>query len=178
MVIMLFLKPFIRTIILAAILFFLLVYLGMRYHWIETFQNKTNEIELNIPTQSKVIGEFNNVKVEGSPKDFQPSLIQGQEQEANAQLAEMTKEQIAERCQQLFRKTAMDKGLIDLAVGDCVVSIFREKTLINSTQNRQIQLKRQNATQQCQRTINKTQFSNEIERQLLLGICVSDKLNH
>ncbi len=173
---MLFLKPFIRTIILAAILFFLLVYLGMKYHWVEIFQNKANKIELNIPTQSKVIGGF-NIKVEGSPKDFQPSLIQGQEQEASAQLAEMTKEQIAERCQQLFRKTAMDKGLRELAVGDCVVSIFREKNSLRSPQNRQTQIKKQNATQQCQRTINQTKFSNEIEKQLLLGICVSDKLN-
>ena len=174
---MLFLKPFIRTIILATILFFLLVYLGMKYHWVEIFQNKANKIELNIPTQSKVIGGFNNIKVEGSPKDFQPSLIQGKEQEASAQLAEMTKEQIAERCQQLFKKTAMDKGLRELAVGDCVVSIFREKNSLRSPQNRETQIKRQNATQQCQRTINKTKFSNEIEKQLLLGICVSDKLN-
>ena len=179
---MLFLKPFIKTIILAAILFFLLIYLGMKYHWVETFQNKVNRIELNIPAQSAVIGEFDNVKLdEGSPKDFQPSLIQGQEQEqeqeASALLADMTKGQIAERCQKLFRKTAMDKDLRELAVGDCVVSIYRKKTILSSIQNRQAQVKRKNATQQCQRTINHTKFSNEVERQLLVGICVSDKLN-
>lgn len=174
---MLFLKPFIRTIILATILFFLLVYLGMKYHWVETFQNKANKIELNIPAQSSVIGEFDNVKIEGSIKDFQPSLIQGKKHKVSALLADMTKGQIAERCQQLFRKTAMDKGLRELAVGDCVVSIYRKNPSIRSTQNRQIQIKRQNATQQCQRTINQTKVSNEIERQLLVGICVSDKLN-
>ena len=127
---MLFLKPFIRTIILAAILFFLLVYLGMKYHWIEIFYNKTNKIELSIPAQSAVNGELDNVKIEGSSKDFQPSLIQGQEQEESALLADMTKGQIAERCQQLYRKTAMDNGLRELAVGDCVVSIYRKKDLI------------------------------------------------
>ncbi|HIQ14174.1 MAG TPA: hypothetical protein EYH38_01205 [Leucothrix sp.] len=175
---MLFLKPFIKTIILAAILFFLLIYLGMKYHWVETFQNKVNKIELNIPAQSAVIGEFDNVKLdEGSPKDFQPILIQGQEQGASALLADMTKGQIAEQCQKLFRKTAMDKDLRELAVGDCVVSIYRKKTILSSIQNRQDQVKRKNATQQCQRTINHTKFSNEIERQLLVGICVSDKLN-
>ena len=175
---MLFLKPFIRTIILAAILFFLLIYLGMKYHWVEIFHNKTNKIELNIPTQSAVNGERDNVKVEGSAKEFQPSLIQGQEQQATAFLADMTKGQIAERCQQLYRKTAMSKDLMDLAVGDCVVSIYREKISLGSTQNRQIQIKRQNATQQCQRTMSQTKVSNDIERQLLVGICVSDTLNH
>ncbi|MCF6190187.1 MAG: hypothetical protein L3J51_06905 [Cocleimonas sp.] len=174
---MLFLKPFIRTIILATLLFFLLIYLGIKYHWVETFQNKANKIELNIPAQSAVIGEFDNVKIEGDSKVFQPSLIQGQKQEASALLADMTKGQIAERCQKLFRKTAMDKGLRELAVGDCVVSIYRKKTSLSSIQNRQTQIKRQNATQQCQRTINQTKYSNEIERQLLVGICVSDKLN-
>jgi len=172
---MLFLKSFIRIIILATILFFLLVYLGMKYDWVEIFQNKTNKVELNIPVQSAVNGEFDNVKTKNSPKDFQPSLFQGQEQEAIALLADMTKEQVAERCQQLFKKTTIDKNLLDLAIGDCVVSIFREKTSLNSTQSSQIQIQRQNAIQQCQRSINQSQFSNEIERQLLIGICVSDK---
>ncbi len=123
---MIFLKPFIRTIILATILFFLLIYLGMKYHWVEIFHHKTNKIELNIPAQSAINGEYENLKIEGKSKEFQPSLIQGQEQ-ASTFLADMTKEQIAERCQQLFKKTAMGKDLMDLAVVDCVLSSYKKR---------------------------------------------------
>ena len=139
---MLFLKPFIRTIILATILFFLLVYLGMKYHWVENFNSKTNKIALSIPDQSALMGEFDNVKLEGDSKGFQPSLIQRKEPKVSAQLADMTKRQVVKHCQQLFRKTAMDRGLRELVVVDCVVSLYREKSLLGTTQNRQIKIKR------------------------------------
>jgi len=175
---MLFLKPIIKTLIISTVLFFILVYLGMKYHWVVYLQNKPTNVELAIPEQPFVISKFESIKIEDDLEKIQPSLIQ--EHGTSALLVNMDKGQIKKSCQQLFRKMAMNNDQIEIAVGDCVVSNFKtsDNNPLQSTQNRQIQTQRRNAEQQCQQMIAKTYYNSDIEKQLLIGICISSKLNH
>ena len=40
------LKPLLRTTILASILFLLLVYMGMKYHWIDAFKKEQRKVTI------------------------------------------------------------------------------------------------------------------------------------
>ncbi len=175
-----YLKPLIKTTFIASLLFFVLVFLGMKYHWIEFFQNKSNNnTELVIPEQKPLPDVARNgVEEERVDEDFQPQLIQTQE--PGSLIENMTKEQVELHCSELYQATE-DKVLLELAVGNCVLNNFKdpyqdtnlEESDFKSSNNRQIQTQKKNMMIQCQQQVEQLTYSNEVERQLLLGVCVS-----
>ena len=184
---MLFLKPLIKTILVSCILFFALVYLGMKYHWVGFNQNDKST-ELKIPKRSSTldsenidkISQFNNI-VTDNEEDFHPQIIQTVS--SNSLVYHMTKMQVAKSCTQLLSNKVKDVGLLELAIGDCVISNYRDSIIetqveegeIRSTKSRQAQLRRNNVLKTCQQSLSFESYSNEIEKQLLLGICISGK---
>ena len=198
-------KPFIRTIILAGILFFLLVYLGMQYHWGETLKKSTSkppqkQLELSIPKAEDLVEEPQDLTVpiiDVEPLESDDAL--SEEENQNDELFEpeiikngptialidsMTKDQIAIQCQQLYNQSfnMADDPSVDLLIGNCVVSNFQEpfEESIKTPQiiQKEQQIK-QRAISNCRYQILQPDNNglSGIEKQLLIGICVSNQIN-
>jgi len=198
-------KPFIRTIILAGILFFLLVYLGMQYHWGETLKKSTSkppqkQLELSIPKAEDLVEEPQDLTVpiiDVEPLEAEDAL--SEEENQNDELFEpeiikngptialidsMTKDQIAIQCQQLYNQSfnMADDPSVDLLIGNCVVSNFQEpfEESIKTPQiiQKEQQIK-QRAISNCRYQILQPDNNglSGIEKQLLIGICVSNQIN-
>jgi hypothetical protein len=180
-----FLKPLLKTILIASLLFFVLVYLGMKYHWIGfTADDKDKNLELVIPQQSKVLeknsssGELLSQDQDGE-ENFQPQIIQTIK--SSTLLSNMTKTQVKEGCLQLLKRTIIDNGTLELAVGDCVLSNYRdpiiethnEEGVVKSTKSRQAQIRRESVVERCKQQLNSKNHINEVEKQLFFGVCVS-----
>lgn len=190
------LKPLLRTIILASILFFLLVYLGIKYHWGDAIKkiisNQQTQIELKIPKveEPKVNPTIINHKVDevgegaGLPENiniFQPEIIKNTP--ATSVVDAMTKDQIALQCQQLYYQVlGMDEDInAELLIGNCVVSNYQEP-FENSIKTPQIIQNEQHlkvkAINTCRQKLLRPEnesFSG-IEIQLLIGVCVSNQM--
>jgi len=173
------LKSFIKTALISIVIFFALVFLGMKYHWIGYFQRGNNQdMTLSIP-DIPVSPELanNGVEEENVEGDFQPEIIQTLS--SDSLLDNMTKIQVEENCQQLYQEET-DELLLELAVGNCVLSNYNDpyqevsEEKGTSSNNRQKQTQKKNAIDTCSQKVDEISYNNEIERQLLVGICVSD----
>lgn len=119
-----FFKPLVKTILVSSILFFALVYLGMKYHWIGFNQNdKDKNVELKIPERTQMLGSKNAI-TDKEEKNFHPQIIQTVR--SSSLVINMNKEQVTESCTQLLRKKMTDIDLLELAIGDCVISNYRD----------------------------------------------------
>ena len=219
------LKPLFRTLILASILFFLLVYLGLKYHWGDAIKNTKKvqeQAELTIPVEESTeepteetplvdsmqdstedptddsaipiidVPPFDADETEISDDDmdqsnpddeaYQPEIIKNGP--AIALIDSMTKDQVALQCQHLYNSSfdmANDPN-IELLIGNCVVSNFQEpfeeipKTPQMLQQEQRI---KQRAISNCQYQILQpdNSYLSNIEKQLLVGICVSNQIN-
>ena len=126
-----FLKPLIKTLLASCILFFSLVYLGMEYHWIGFNKNdKGKNIELKIPERAQTLAskssdnfsQHNNVVTANEEGSFQPQIMQTAR--SSSLVTHMTKMQVTESCTQLLTKKIADVELLELAIGDCVLSNY------------------------------------------------------
>ena len=183
------LKPLIRTTILAGILFFLLVYLGMKYHWGDALKRADNpkNTELVIPPQKTVPVLLENsesaiISEAGGAGNFQPKILK--DAPKDTLLGAMTKDQIALHCQQFYSESLginAEEG-IDLLIGNCVVSNYQEpfEVSMKTPQNIQQDLsKKLQATNNCRRQILQM-YDNTlsgVETQLAIGICVSNQIS-
>ena len=190
-----FLTPLIKTIIISSVLFFVLVYLGMKYHWVGFYQDD-GKIPLILPNTNKTLGtninhknnQVNPLFVTGERKSFQPQIIQITTQKNPAeipQIVDMTKAQVTQNCANLLSKKINDSEILQLAIGNCVISNYRESLIakrptnqagseVKSTKNRQAQIQKNNRVKACNQRINSKNISDSIEKQLLLGICLSE----
>lgn len=180
---MLFLKPLLKTIIISSLLFFVLVYLGMKYHWIGFYSDDNKNMELTIPDSPAMLNTNNSTNVNSetdqTSEDFQPQIIQSVR--SSTTVSNMTKEQIRESCTNLLKRTISNVGLLELAVGDCVISNYRDSIReitvssesLSSAKSRQTQIQANNIRNACIQRLNHKNYSNEVEKQLLLGICMS-----
>ncbi len=183
-------KPLLRTLILASILFFLLVYMGMKYHWNELLKKQETPTTLEIPSPQSSPEVITPQIIQATPEgktgernnnNFQPEIIKNTA--ATSPIDAMTKEQIFSHCENLY-KTSLnmaDVPNIDLLIGNCVVSNYQEPFEISmkspqevkQEQNRKIQ-----AIKKCRQILfmdNKT-LSN-IEAELRIGICASNLIS-
>jgi len=198
-------KPFLRTIILAGILFFLLVYLGMQYHWGETLKKSTSkpaqeQLELSIPKAEDLVEEPQDLTVpiiDVEPFDSEDALSEEENQNNDlfqpeiikngptiALIDSMTKDQIAIECQQLYNQSfnMADDPSVDLLIGNCVVSNYQEpfEESIKTPQIIQKEQRiKQRAISNCRYQILQPDNNglSGIEKQLLIGICVSNQIN-
>jgi len=182
-----FLSPLIKTLLVSTLLFFILVFLGMKYHWIG-FNHNAKNIKLNIPKDTPVLGPVEQAKLSQDndlssafnlepnteERRFQPQIIQ--RARPSSLVINMTKVQVVESCRQLLKKKIVNTDLLAVAVGNCVISNYRD-SIIDIKGEEEVSSIKSNVLKACQHSVGVNgDYSNEIERQLLLGICVSGKL--
>ena len=181
----LFLKPFFKTILLSGLIFVLIVILGSRYHWAEKIKfNKNDDVQLKLPLVDKSKPSNSNivsvslVTTNENDEKFEPKLMANNNIISSVSL--LSKEQVVQKCRQLYQDSKLEGLFLELAIGDCVVSNYNEtiKEKAQSTNNRQAQTVKMNAEKACkQKVMNDTNGYTKLEQQLLVGICVSDQLN-
>lgn len=170
-----FLKPIVKTLLLSSIVFFLLVALGMKFQWIALFNKPENKVELSIPQSPKPLIITENDDSSKSP--FQLEIIHSSSQPITAN---MSKQQIQEGCLQLYNKLGVGNELmIDVIVGDCVVSNYQEtiQTTSNKPRSNGLDQQKQWVEKRCYQQLENETRLTPLEKQLLWGVCVSDGLN-
>ena len=174
---MLVLKPFLRITILSLILAFLLIYLGVKYHWGDHLHVDSNSsIELSIPQKDPIIA--NVVTTEGEKiSSFEPEIVKTNE--VNSLLASMNMEQITEHCNNLLSPSINDALTLELAVVNCVVSNFQETFQNGNIELNEINKQKKTLIQeQCRLKYNQNPQYSLLDKQLLIGICVSDNMSN
>ena len=168
---MIFFKPVARTIVLSTILAFLLMFLGIKYHWgdyLRITQSVSNELLIPDKTENTIIDQVNLISV--SQNKFTAEIVKG---DRSFHLIEvMNKEQVTVQCMRLLSKTIVDNLLLDLAVANCVVSNYQE--IIQDVAQRNSNYSR--FIKKCNLEFNQQAEYSTLEKQLLVGICVSDNL--
>ena len=172
---MIFYKPLFRTLVLSLILAFLLVYLGIKYHWTDYFSSEQAiKSELKIP---HIIDDSVTVEVNeliSDEQEFTPEIIN--RDKTTTIIESMNKEQIAELCTNLLSRNINDDLSLELAVVNCVVSNYQE-TYQNVPDNEKIINQKNLLSNKCGFEIDQLENYSMLEKQLLLGICVSDNLS-
>lgn len=172
---MLSLKPFIRITFLSIILMSLLIYLGVKYHWGNQFKAlEEQSLELKIP--NKVVNENDDDKINKIKDSFDLKIINNNP--GSTLVSSMNKEQIAEQCINLLSRDINDAMTLELATVNCVASNYQETFQTQNIKNlSELQNKKSAFSEQCKRQFNTDTQYTVLEKQLLIGICISDKLN-
>lgn len=176
-------KPLLRTTLLASILFFLLVYMGMKYHWIDILKNKQKPPEktLTLPTETEQPQPEVFIEPEAPSVDaFEPEIIK--DMATLPVLDAMTKAQIRAYCETLYLESmALENDpTVDLLIGNCVVSNYQEPFEVSDKPPQKVkqdQAKKAQAVRDCQKSTQADEGFTDIEFQLLVGICVSNALS-
>ncbi|MCK5918380.1 MAG: hypothetical protein KAG34_08135 [Cocleimonas sp.] len=194
-------KALLWTLALSVIIFFTLVYLGMKFQWVDALQDKktleNEKVALEIPktpqaeaVEPKLIheqqrsGELNAAdtgegstteKRGGTPKDtkagFSHSLI-GEETQL-VDFTGMPLEMVVEECRRISKKVGIPVEQFNQSVNECATRNFQGRTSDNPARSRNVQAK---FRKQCKDTIPEEQqalFSPE-EMKLLIDECVAD----
>jgi predicted transcriptional regulator len=155
------------------------MYLGIKYHWGDHF-NKITPIysELEIPQLDK--SKYDAIEVNHMDKAdevYVPEIVV--EDKSVLFVESMNKKQVIEFCKDLLSKTIKDEIQLELAVTNCVVSNYQDSYQNSFTVDEAEKRKklRQIATKKCSSELNHIKTDSEIEKQLLMGICVSDELS-
>lgn len=173
------LKPFVRISVLSIILTFLLISLGVKYHWGDYFKKGPSaSMELNIPDENKSAKNINAIEVKGA-NSYLPELVQ--ESNSSSLIDSMNKEQITEHCINFLSRDIKNPLNLELASVNCVLSNFQETFQILNIKDKQSEVeltkKRLLLEQECVRSLIPNSKNTSIENQLAIGMCISDKLN-
>lgn len=120
----------ILTTLLSVMVFFLLVFLGMKYHWVEVFNKSSQQLtELTIPQVSEKDAfasdpQIVSTAVDSYSKTDKTEIIETDK--SSSPLANMTKQQVLEYCQKRFKTQGFSEDAIIVAVGNCVVNNYQE----------------------------------------------------
>lgn len=151
----------------------LLIILGIKYHWGDFFSDNAKPvIELDIPEKLKTINVKNNQ--DQSENTYSPEIIKGSKSESL--VSGMNKEQVEKACSYLLIKTSKDDLLLELAIANCVVSNFQD-SYQEASNNKSSETIKKKTYIGCSRNINPLQQYSTMEKQLLIGICVSDSIS-
>ena len=174
-----FYKPVFRTTILSLILSLLLVYLGIKYQWGDYFNEKSPVYsELQIPQLDK--SKYDAIEAKYIAKvdeEFVPEIVDADKSVSFVE--SMNKEQIIGICKNLLSKSIKDKLQLELAVTNCVMSNYQDSYQSVFTGDEAIKRNKlhQLATKKCRLGLGHLKTDTVIEKQLLIGICVSDGLS-
>ncbi len=168
-----FLKPLFRTFLLSIVLALLIVYLGIKYHWSDYLKpRKPSEVSsLEIPPLSHHKMDANSLKL-FEVDTFTPEIIPLSE--GNDLISSMTKEQVKQHCNALLSRSIKTDEQLSLAVINCVVSNYQEP--LQTINDESYLLKKEKFYQACKKQFIHNKNYSIIERQLLIGICTSDKV--
>ncbi len=119
------------TVVISAMVFLTVVFLGMKYHWVEAFMRDNKSFtELKIPESSEEVKAFSNdpgIVSPGADGDTRAEITALIEHRSNSSpLANMTKKQVLEYCQNRFRTQGFSDDAMIVAVGNCVVTNYQE----------------------------------------------------
>jgi len=114
------------------ILFFGMVSMGMKYHWVDKVNSSdTQNVSLEIP--QKVANDVQTRHYQTKQSlDFQPVVLQHDSNNTHSSFSTMTKQQVIDYCTAQFQNNAQAKKSthphqeMTLAIGDCVVSRYQD----------------------------------------------------
>lgn len=194
-------KTLLWTVVLSVLIFFILVYLGMKFQWVDALQHKktleNEKVALEIPKNPQTegvepelidekqrSGKFNSADIdeeevteEGSDakKDtktsFQHALI-GEETRL-VDFTGMPLEMVVAECRRISKKVGIPAKQFNQSVNECATRNFQGRTSDNPARSRNVQAK---FRKQCKDAIPEEQqalFSPE-EMKLLIDECVAD----
>ena len=154
----------------------LIIYLGIKYHWSDYLKADKSSIvsTLEIPpinSNSNNKPDFNNKK-RVEPETFTPEIIPLVED--NDLISSMNKDQVELHCKSLLSKSIKNSDQLNLAIINCIVSNYQESH--QTINDKSYMQKKEKISQICQQQfISNNNYSN-LEKQLLVGICISDRL--
>jgi len=128
---------------------------------------------LEIPKKQPIVDE-NDGSNNSKDAKFNPEIIEDNNQSV---LDSMTKGQIAEHCSSLLSKQINDSVTLELATVNCVMSNYQEtfQNINEQDKNSALAAQKKNKTKKyCARQIQHNKQLTSIEKELLIGICVSD----
>jgi len=174
-------KQIIVFTLVSSLLFLMLVYLGMQYHWVDILKpSNSDQTVLPIPPIKTSVKKLNSSNDEEGLKTlphFTPMIIPTDP--SKSLLATLTKDDISQHCLNLFNKSHKTRDAQDLFIADCVLSNFKEPVQVyqedkTSSQN-QIE---QNIKKKCQTSLGSdTNKLSIVEKELLVGMCISNSLS-
>ena len=193
-------KTLLWTVVLSIFIFFTLVYLGMKFQWVDALQDKKTlenekvalEIPQNSPTESVVpalvnekqrSGDLNTIAVDegaieeigDTTKEAKPSFshsLVGEETQL-VDFTGMPLEMVIEECRRISKKVGVPTEQFNQSVNECATRNFQGRTSDNPSRSRNVKAK---FRKQCKNSIPKDQqalFSPE-EMKLLIDECVAD----
>lgn len=133
-------KSIFLTIVVSAFLFTGLVSMGMKYHWIDVFKNKTEkQLLLEIPEQ-KVNYSNEPQRLEASESDQKPGFqAVVLENNSVSAFSSMTKRQVIDFCKREYLDIDSLNQDSTLSVADCVLNNYQEVYQeINPDHNREV----------------------------------------
>ena len=123
------------TVLLSTVVFLSVVFLGMKYHWVEAFTEGNKQFtELKIPESSgegQALSNSTGIVLPTMDKTMdngaRTEVTEIIENRSNrSPLANMTKKQVLEYCQNRFKTQGFSDDAIIVAVGNCVVTNYQE----------------------------------------------------
>lgn len=115
------------TLIISMILFFGMVSMGMKYHWVDKINNNNNtqNVDLKIPQQ--VVNDEQTTHFQSKqPLDFKPVVLQHDLNNNHSSFSTMTKQQVIDYCTAHVQKSTLANEQMTLAIGDCVVTRYQD----------------------------------------------------
>ena len=193
-------KTLLWTVVLSVLIFFTLVYLGMKFQWVDALQDKkilkNEKVVLDIPKNPQIeavvpalvdekqrSGELNTVEVEeavveevaDTTKEEKPSFsysLVGEETQL-LDFTGMPLEMVVEECGRISKKVGVPAEQFNQSVNECARRNFQGRTADNPSRSRNVKAK---FRKQCKNSIPEDQqalFSPE-EMKLLIDECVAD----
>lgn len=165
-------KNLLRTILLSILLFLILVFLGVKYHWVNLLNNKANHQNLTLKIPENTNTPISNIQTPQEKQEFKAQLMQGVHNDS--QVAKMTKVQIIQQCEYLANQIKSDDLQKELFIGDCVVSNYNETIQDADT----IKVVPQDVKQLCFQQSKSSGYNLQpLEFELLQGICIANEIN-
>jgi len=182
-------KTLLWTLVLSILLFFTLIYLGMKFQWVKGLQDKkileNDKVTLSIPqTPVKTLQDDTSSKQKSAddletppPRSFSHTLV-GEEM-PSIDFNGMSLELVVEECRRISKQVGVPADRLHQSITECTTRHFKENTpesqnKTGDTANSPNILS--SLKKQCKESIPLEQqalFSRE-EMQLLIDECVSD----
>jgi hypothetical protein len=179
-------KTLLWTIVASILIFFILVYLGMKFQWVRALQHtKTLENEkiiLAIPEATNTVRpplelleekeRLERLKAEKlSIKSYPYSLVGEETRRVN--FKGMSRKAVVKECRRISKKVGIPAGQFKQSVNECTVRNFQGRTTANMARSRNAQIALRRQCKQTFPTDQQALFSPE-EMKLLIDECVAD----
>ena len=178
-------KTLFWTIAVSVLIFFLLVFLGMKFQWVRALQDKKTlekeKVVLEIPKTANPVASVPELLDENksvititttTKPSFSHSLV-GEETQL-VDFTGMPLELVIAECQRISKKVGIPVERFTQSVNECATRNFQGKTSNNVTRSRNVKA---NLRKHCKNTIPPEQqaFFSPEEMKLIIDECVTDK---